>query len=355
MITPRWLRPVLAAFPGATPPEDDGPARVARTTRRLAVLLGAGVAPGSAWTHLAAAADVQGGVTVAGALEPVHVDASDAGVPDPVPQASSDAEALAAVADAAVRGGDMPEAIAAIAEQESSAGARTAWAGLAAAWQVASISGAPLGVCLRDLAGSLRELDRIARDVGTALAGPAATARLVLWLPVVAVVLGMALGFDTLRTLFATGPGLGCLVVGVGFLVLGARWSASLSARAARRDPAPGLSLDLVAVAMAGGGAAPAARAIVEEACERFRVPYDEQAIAGVLTLSARAGVPAGELLRSEAQQQRDQARSDGERAAAVLATRLMIPLGVCVLPAFLLVGVAPLLLSVLTSTALGF
>ncbi|MBF4514028.1 type II secretion system F family protein [Plantibacter sp. VKM Ac-2885] len=354
MMPPRVLRRVLAALPGAAPPDDDGPARVARTTRRLAVLLGAGVAPGSAWKHLALEADADARTRSAA----VSVGLAT-GEPDdeacPTRDHRADAAVLSAVADAAAHGGDLPAAIAAIADQETGAGARTAWAGLAAAWQVAAISGAPLGVCLRDLAGSLRELDRIGRDVGTALAGPSATARLVLWLPLVAVLLGMALGFDTLRTLFATPPGLCCLAAGVVFLILGARWSSALSARAARRDPAPGLSLDLVAVAMAGGGAAPAARSIVEEACERFAVPYDGATITSVLALSARAGIPAGELLRSEAEQQRDQARSDGERAAAILATRLMIPLGVCILPAFLLVGVAPLLLSVVTSTTLGF
>lgn len=346
-MTPRRvLTAVRAALPGAAPADDEGAARVARTTRRLAVLLGAGVAPASAWTHLAVEelADQVG-------------DDEDAEARGAASSAREDSDALLldAVAAAARHGGDVAAAIDTIAEQASGRGVQTAWAGLAAAWQVASATGAPLGVCLRDLAGSLRELDRIGRDVGTALAGPAATARLVLWLPLVAVVLGMALGFDTVRTLVATVPGLCCLVLGVAFLVAGGRWSKALTARAARRDPAPGLSLDLVAVAMAGGGSASAARLIVEEACERFGVPHDDSAIGRVLALSARAGIPAGELLRSEADQQRDQARSDGERAAAVLATRLMIPLGVCILPAFLLVGVAPLLLSVVTSTALGF
>ncbi|HXH33641.1 MAG TPA: type II secretion system F family protein [Plantibacter sp.] len=341
------LAAVRAMLPGAAPGDDDGAARVARTTRRLAVLLGAGVAPASAWVHLAEEASADRTRALAGDA-PVPVGAVDV-------DGEREVGMLLEVAAAAVHGGDVAAAIDELARQESGRGVRTAWAGLAAAWQVASLTGAPLGVCLRDLAGSLRELDRIGRDVGTALAGPAATARLVLWLPLVAVVLGMALGFDTVRTLVATVPGLCCLVLGAAFLVAGGRWSAALTARAARRDPAPGLSLDLVAVAMAGGGAASVARRVVEEACERFDVPHDDQSIGRVLALSASAGIPAGELLRSEADQCRDQARSDGERAAAVLATRLMIPLGVCILPAFLLVGVAPLLLSVVTSTALGF
>lgn len=335
------MRTVL---PGAAPPDDDGAARVAQTTRRLAVLLGAGVAPSSAWTHLADEAGFDLGGPGA------H------GGDDSSPSGATDADvSLTAVAQAAGAGGDVAAAIGAVARRRDGPGVRTAWAGLAAAWQVASLTGAPLGACLRDLAGSLRELDRIGRDVGTALAGPSATARLVLWLPVVALVLGMALGFDTVRTLLATVPGLVCLGLGLAFLLAGGRWSRALTTRAAQRDPAPGLSLDLVAVAMAGGGSASAARAIVHEACQRFGVPYDDDAIDRVLVLSARAGIPAGELLRSEAEQQRDRARSDGERAAAILATRLMIPLGVCILPAFLLVGVAPLLISVVTSTALGF
>jgi tight adherence protein B len=40
-----------------------------------------------------------------------------------------------------------------------------------------------------------------------------------------------------------------------------------------------------------------------------------------------------------------------GRLRAAHLSTRLLLPLGVCTLPAFLLLGVAPLLLSVLGST----
>ncbi len=42
-----------------------------------------------------------------------------------------------------------------------------------------------------------------------------------------------------------------------------------------------------------------------------------------------------------------------GRLRAAKLSTRLLIPLGVCTLPAFLLLGVAPMLLSVLASTPL--
>ncbi|MEO7348628.1 MAG: hypothetical protein ABIW32_02015 [Terrimesophilobacter sp.] len=73
-----------------------------------------------------------------------------------------------------------------------------------------------------------------------------------------------------------------------------------------------------------------------------------------VFDLSQRAGVPAGALLRSEADRIRREASSAAERTAETLAVTLMLPLGLCVLPAFMLLGVAPLMISVLSSTIGG-
>jgi tight adherence protein B len=70
-----------------------------------------------------------------------------------------------------------------------------------------------------------------------------------------------------------------------------------------------------------------------------------------VLELSARAGVPAGGLLRGEADRRRREERSAGQAAAASLAVRLMLPLGLCVLPSFMLLGVAPVVLVIVSST----
>ena len=85
---------------------------------------------------------------------------------------------------------------------------------LAAAWTVAAESGAPLAASLRDLAAVLRDEAQLRREVGAALAGPAASARLVMALPVIAVVFGATLGFDTFGVLFGNPLGLVCLVVG---------------------------------------------------------------------------------------------------------------------------------------------
>ena len=78
-------------------------------------------------------------------------------------------------------------------------------------------------------------------------------------------------------------------------------------------------------------------------------------AIERVLALAEEAGVPAAELLRAEAERQRYEARAAGQAAAQRLGVQLLLPLGMCVLPAFVLVGVVPLIVSVLSSTTFGF
>ena len=268
---------------------------------------------------------------------------------------------LAAAGRAARSGDNVADAIA-----DATAGLpdqlADAWRALAAAWDVATRAGAPLSGCLRDLAAAFRELGQLHRDLTVALTGPRATARLVMVLPLVALLFGSLMGFDTLRTLLLTGPGLVCLAAGSALMFAAARWNRRLVRRAQAGGPAPGLELDLTAIGMTGGGSLDGARRTARHSAERFglRTPSADHTdtdavIDRVLALSARAGVPAAELLRSEAEQLRRDARTDGRQRAETLAVTLMIPLGVCVLPAFMLVGVAPLLLSVLTATLSGF
>lgn len=310
---------------------------VASIVQRLAVLLAAGVAPAAGWGYLAQ--DVEGGI-------------------------------LRTVADAAAAGRPIaPSLVSAVEEsrsEHSSSGSGSgqravgpsgrneqAWRGLAAAWQVATDAGASLAPSLRQFASSLRDLAQTERDVAVALAGPVATARMVMVLPVIGVLFGLALGFDTLGTLFTTIPGWICLVLGLLLMLLARLWNRRLVSRAQPGVLTPGLELDLMAIAVSGGGSLARATVAVAEAQERFGIATagDSGAIESVLSLSRRAGVPAAELLRSEAEEVRRAARAEGQRAAATLAVTLMMPLGLCILPAFMLLGVAPLLIAIVSST----
>jgi len=318
---------------------------VAAVAQRLAVLLTAGVSPVSAWTYLLPD-------DTSGAASGVTSGVASGGV------APSAARVVRAAAAAGRGGGSIADAVAAEAHAIGGQGG-DAWLGLAAAWAVATQAGAPLAACLRELAGSFRDVGQVHRDLAVALAGPQATARMVMALPLVGILLGSALGFNTLQTLFLTVPGLACLAVGTLLMAAAARWNRRLVRSARARDPTPGLALDLTAIGMAGGGSVTRARALVLSVTERYGVGAGEAgaelSIDRVLALSARAGVPAAELLRSEAEQLRRDARSAGQSAAATLSVTLMIPLGLCVLPAFMLVGVLPLLLTVLSSTLRSF
>ncbi len=71
---------------------------------------------------------------------------------------------------------------------------------------------------------------------------------------------------------------------------------------------------------------------------------WDE--LADPLLLSARTGAPVADLLRSAAAAGRDRRRWEAEAAAARLSASLVLPLGLCTLPAFLLLGVVPVVLS---------
>lgn len=304
---------------------------VAAVAERLAVLMSAGVAAPAAWRHLAA--DAPGDAMLRAAAR-----AAEEG--EPV------APALASAAAQTASGKD----------QERDAAARAAWAALAAAWAVASESGAPLAASLRDLAGALRDDAQLRREVRAALAGPRASAKLVTLLPLVAVAFGLVLGFDTARVLLGNPLGWACLVVGVALLWAGARWNRSLARRAAPPSSSPGLQLDLLAIAMSSGASVDGAVALTGRATAAHLpdVARAEHDLAATVGLATRAGAPVAELLRAEARRLRRAARAEGAVRAAALSVRLMVPLGVCILPAFVLLGVAPLMISVVTGTLGG-
>lgn len=287
-------------------------AAIADTVLKIAVLLQAGIVPARAWSHLAQSGDAAA-ARVCSAVE--------AGAPF-----------ATAIGDA----GD-----------ESGGG----WRDVGAAWTVATTVGAPLAASLRGLAEALRDAHEAAEDVRIALAEPAGTAKIMSWLPLVAVGLGVTLGFDTLGVLVTNPLGLVCLAGGAGLIFASRRWTSALVAKARAAGGVPGLDAELLAIALSGGVSIERATAVVIGASG----DEPDRSTDSVLALSRTAGVPAVELLRAAAQLARHRARVDGRLRAAALSSRLLLPLGVCTLPAFLLLGVAPMMLSVMSTMPLAF
>lgn len=287
----------------------------AASVARLAVLLEAGLTPLDAWRHLGE---------------------------------TEEAAARIAETDGPER---LPDAILAATREHPDA---VGWACVAAAWRIAADSGAPLAATLARLADVLVAADDARREVEIALAGPLATRRIVLALPVLGLLGGMLMGVDTLGVLVTTPLGWFCLFAGGVLLVVGRRWMSRLADRARVVDPAPGLAAELVAIAVAGGGSPEPALDRAAAALEAAGLPPDDSP-AEVVGFARRAGVPIATLLRAEAREARRDAQAAVRIRIAALGTRLLLPLGACVLPAFVALGVAPLLLAMIRDTFAGF
>lgn len=127
---------------------------------------------------------------------------------------------LAPVRDAARLGGDVPSALRALSKRPGGEPLTS----VAAAWEVASRSGAGLAGVLQRLSGVLRTDEDVRREVAANLAAPRATATMLAVLPVFGVGLGTALGADPLGVLFGTLPGALCLSAGSALAVAGLFW-----------------------------------------------------------------------------------------------------------------------------------
>ena len=116
-----------------------------------------------------------------------------------------------------------------------------------------------------------------------------------------------------------------------------------------------GIGLELVALSLRAGRPTGAALADAEGAAgvAGLTVAGDVVAVGRLVAFAERSGAPLAALLDAEADRLRRAALAEARRRAAALATRLLVPLGALVLPAFLLAGALPIGLAVLSSTAL--
>jgi len=274
---------------------------------------------------------------------------------------------------------DLARAVGAGADPRRAAPARLARSGevaaLGAALALCERTGAPAGPVLLTLADALRAVADAGLARRSAFAGPLATARILLALPVLGIGLGMLLGADPLGLLL-TGGGRLLGVLGVALTAAGWWWMRSL-VRSAREEPAagavdPSIVLDLVAGPLAAGAPLAAALVAVADALEDDEAasslehagtalgagapvaialagsgpalePLREAALVGETTGADLVG-----LLRSNAADARRGRAREAEAAAARLAVRLVLPTGATLLPAFVLLGIVPTVASLL-------
>ena len=251
-------------------------------------------------------------------------------------------------------------------------------------------AGAPLATSLERAAEHAEE--RIDALLGrqSALAAPRATGRILSWLPLLGLGLGVLMGSDPVGVL--TGSILGALtgLLGLGLAFAGRRWTAALVHRAemesisaanveskAKKSASPAgavpvdtaLVLELLAAQLRAGLAPLAALGTLAEAlnsralhtvCQRLQMGSNwgsawSGSAAGTfgelrdaLAPAYTGGAPSTALLLSLADAHRLSERRAAERAAGKLSVALVVPLGLCSLPAFICLGIVPILISLL-------
>lgn len=238
--------------------------------------------------------------------------------------------------------------------------------GAAAACRLTRELGAPLAEVLESVAASVADSGRAEGSRAAALSGPRTTARLLAALPVAGLGLGALVGAQPATVLLDGGAGSLAGAIGLGLLVLGHRLTGRLVAAA--RGGADGvdeaLVLDLAAAALASGASVPgclialgasldreplrvAGRALLlgadwDEAWREARASGPPGALEASLRPGWEDGASPAPLLRARATALRDSRQSRDEEAAQRLAVRLVVPLGMCHLPAFVLLGIVP-------------
>ena len=244
-------------------------------------------------------------------------------------------------------------------------------------------AGAPLATSLERAAEHAEE--RIDALLGrqSALAAPRATGRILSWLPLLGLGLGVLMGSDPVGVL--TGSILGVLtgLLGLGLAFAGRRWTAALVHRAEVESAASNgaeqtsnmppvdtaLVLELLAAQLRAGLAPLAALGTLAEAlnsrplhtvCQRLQMGSNwgsawSGSAAGTfgelrdaLAPAYTGGAPSTALLLSLADAHRLNERRAAERAAGKLSVALVVPLGLCSLPAFICLGIVPILISLL-------
>lgn len=231
---------------------------------------------------------------------------------------------------------------------------------LAALWQIAEVTGAPMAESLMRLSAQLEALRDSERKRQVAFAGPRSTMKLVLFLPIIGCGFSLLLGFNTLEVLVATPIGWVIGALGLGLLASGQLWSTRMLNRAAQQTALPGFLSELLAVALVGGSSVRQAKLNVTNILDQHPIAgislRDVQAEGSApnqaIALAERAGVSVGEVLRAQAHAERRDASANQDEAAARLGVKLMLPLGVCVLPAFVLLTVVPMTLSIFRQTS---
>ena len=240
-----------------------------------------------------------------------------------------------------------------------------------AACGISTVLGAPLAQVLDCLADSFDDLHEAQEARRIAGAGPALSAKILNLLPVVALLAVSVMGINPFPVLADGGAGTACGIVGLAFLLAG-RWVSVSMIRASQRrwdedgSEDTALVCDLIAAALDAGASIPRALECLGRCSDREELslvskrltvglewelawedcPEQYLEVAEVLREAWMRGAAVDEQLRRFGATARKKRLTDARAGAEELGVRLVVPLGLLMLPAFICLGVVPVLIT---------
>jgi hypothetical protein len=246
------------------------------------------------------------------------------------------------------------------------AASRASAASVALACRFSHDLGAPLADVLDAIGNAIDDAQALEEARRVAAAGPLMSARVLAALPLVGIACALALGASPWQFYAGGAAGRMCAFVGVAAWVAGIASCRRILARCRRVEEGidGALACDLVTSALSCGAAIPRALEALADACatEELSVaaaslrlgvtwadawedtPEWSHPLRDALEASWTSGTAPETLLARSAAWERRSRLVDAKAQAEELSVRLVGPLGIFFLPAFLALGIAPLL-----------
>ncbi|MDO4606254.1 MAG: hypothetical protein Q4B12_02915 [Bowdeniella nasicola] len=236
---------------------------------------------------------------------------------------------------------------------------------LQAAFPLAERTGAGLSDILDACAQAATAADDAAAARAIALAGPRASARILAGLPLLGMGGAALAGIDVLGSISDGGVGTVNGLVGAALWIAGVRWSRYLIKRASEQPAGEHALLDLAAAALHAGASVPATLHLLAEITDRphlastarqliygrsWESAWEDHrsVLAQCLEPAWHSGASAIGLLRRRAERERAALSRQAREAAGALASTMVLPLGLCYLPAFVALALVPTVISLL-------
>jgi tight adherence protein B len=206
--------------------------------------------------------------------------------------------------------------------------------------EITARSGGPLASTMDRLGRVLNVREQTTAELQIAVAGPKASTRLVLALPILVFVGAGISGLPVLTVVLETPVALLSMALGLILYLLGNRWTKRILLKAEPTDTDPGNSYDSIAIAVeAGLPLFEAAKCAGEELSPEL---FELQEV------SQSTGIALTESLRNLADSVRSERFQQDRLRIQKASVSLLWPLGVTVLPAFVLVAIVPIAIALM-------